>query len=43
MDVNETKLEERVPKKIITLPTLGKLKKERSTIPNMLRVNRASR
>ena len=43
MDVNETKLKERVPKTIITLPTLGKLKKEGSTIPNMLRVNRASR
>ena len=43
MDVSEIKLKERVPKTIITLPTLGKLKKERSTIPNMLRVNRASR
>ena len=28
MDVNETKLKERVPKTIITLPTLGKLKRE---------------
>ena len=28
MDVNETKLKERVPKTIITLPTLGKLKKK---------------
>ena len=27
MDVNETKLKERVPKTIITLPTLGKFKK----------------
>ena len=43
MDVSEIKLKERLPKTIITLPTLGKLKKESSTIPNMLRVNRASR
>ena len=43
MNVNETKLKERVLKRIITFPTLGKIKKKRSTVPNLLRVHRTSR